>query len=89
MAYAVCVTWIAKDGEEEAVAAAIGRLLEPSRAEPGVHVYVPHRDPNDPRVFFVYEQYADEGRVPGPRGHRALQARRAGRRHPAPLGTQA
>ena len=50
MAYAVCVTWIAKDGEEEAVAAAIGRLLEPSRAEPGVKLYVPHRDPNDPRV---------------------------------------
>jgi quinol monooxygenase YgiN len=36
MAYAVCVTWTAKDGEEEAVAAALGRLLEPSRAEPGV-----------------------------------------------------
>ena len=60
MAYAVCVTWIAKDGEEEAVAAALGRLLEPSRAEPGVQLYVPHRDPKDPRVFFVYEQYADE-----------------------------
>src|SRR5918999_4138490 len=31
MAYAVCVTWIAKDGEEEAVAAALGRLLERAR----------------------------------------------------------
>jgi (4S)-4-hydroxy-5-phosphonooxypentane-2,3-dione isomerase len=60
MAYAVCVTWIAKDGEEEAVAAALERLLEPSRAEPGVQLYLPHRDPNDSRVFFMYEQYADE-----------------------------
>ena len=60
MAYAVCVTWVAKDGEEEAVAAALDRLLEPSRAEPGVQVYIPHRDPNDSRVFFMYEQYADE-----------------------------
>jgi autoinducer 2-degrading protein len=60
MAYAVCVTWIAKDGEEEAVAAAIERLLGPSRAEPGVQLYLPHRNPKDSRVFFMYEQYTDE-----------------------------
>ena len=42
------------------MSAAIERLLEPSRAEPGVQLYLPHRDPNDSRVFFMYERYADE-----------------------------
>jgi autoinducer 2-degrading protein len=60
MAYTVAVTWIAKEGEEEAVAAALGRLVEPSRAEPGVQVYLPNRDPQDPSRFFIYEQYDDE-----------------------------
>jgi quinol monooxygenase YgiN len=60
MAYTVAVTWIAKDGEEDAVAAALERLVEPSRAEPGVQVYLPNRDAGDPRRFFIYEQYDDE-----------------------------
>jgi autoinducer 2-degrading protein len=60
MAYTVAVTWIAKEGEEDAVAAALGRLVEPSRAEPGVQVYLPNRDPQDPSRFFIYEQYVDE-----------------------------
>jgi quinol monooxygenase YgiN len=60
MAYVVLAKWIAKPGEEEAVAAAIDALVEPSRAEPGMLVYQPHRDPENPRVFLVYEQYVDE-----------------------------
>jgi autoinducer 2-degrading protein len=60
MSYAVCVTWTAKEGEEEEVAAALLRLLKPSRAEPGVQVYRAHRDPQNPRVFFMYELYDDE-----------------------------
>jgi (4S)-4-hydroxy-5-phosphonooxypentane-2,3-dione isomerase len=59
MAYTVSVTWIAKEGEEEAVATALKALVEPSRAEPGVLVYIPHRDPEDPRKFYIFEQYAD------------------------------
>jgi autoinducer 2-degrading protein len=59
MAYTVSVTWIAKEGEEEAVAAALQALVEPSRAEPGVLIYIPHRDPEDPRRFYIFEQYAD------------------------------
>jgi quinol monooxygenase YgiN len=59
MAYVVCAKWIAKEGEEDAVAAAIGKLVEPSRAEPGILLYQPHRDPEDARVFFFYEQYRD------------------------------
>jgi quinol monooxygenase YgiN len=60
MAYVVLAKWTAKPGEEEAVAAAIDALIEPSRAEPGMLVYQPHRDPDDPRVFLIYEQYVDE-----------------------------
>lgn len=60
MSYAVSVTWTAKEGEEEEVAAALRRLLEPSRAEPGIQVYLAHRDPENSRVFFMYELYDDE-----------------------------
>jgi quinol monooxygenase YgiN len=60
MAFVVVAKWTAKPGEEEAVAAAVQRLIEPSRAEPGNLLYQPHRDPANPRVFYFYEQYADE-----------------------------
>lgn len=60
MAYVVIAVWTARPGEEDAVAAAIDALIEPSRAEPGNLVYQPHRDPMNPRVFLLYEQYVDE-----------------------------
>jgi quinol monooxygenase YgiN len=60
MAYTVAVTWIAKPGEEEAVATALQALVEPSLAEEGVLVYIPNRDPENPARFFIYEQNADE-----------------------------
>lgn len=59
MPYTVAVTWTAKDGEGDAVAAALERLREPTLAEEGVVAWMPHRDPEDPRVFFIFEQYAD------------------------------
>jgi quinol monooxygenase YgiN len=59
MAYVVCAKWTAKEGEEEAVAAAVANIVGPSRAEPGIVQYQPHRDPENPRVFFFYEQYVD------------------------------
>jgi quinol monooxygenase YgiN len=60
MAYVVAITWIAKPGEAEAVAAAVEKLIAPTRAEEGVISYQPHRDPHDDHVFFFYEQYVDE-----------------------------
>jgi quinol monooxygenase YgiN len=60
MAYVVCATWTAKDGEAQSVAAAIEQLVGPSRAEPGMIMYQAHRDPENPNVFFFYEQYVDE-----------------------------
>ncbi len=59
MAYVVIAYWTAKEGEEDAVAAALTALTEPSRAEPGNLAYVVHRDPADPRRFVIYERYVD------------------------------
>lgn len=59
MAFAVVATWIAKPGEEEAVAEAVSKLVEPSRNEPGNLYYQPHRDPENAAHFVIYEQYAD------------------------------
>lgn len=60
MDYVVIARWTAREGEEEAVAAAVEAMIGPSRAEPGNHAYQVHRDPEDPRVFLIYERYADE-----------------------------
>jgi quinol monooxygenase YgiN len=60
MAYVVLARWTAKPGEEAAVAAALAQLIEPSRAEPGNLLYEDNRDPENPAVFLLYEQYADE-----------------------------
>jgi len=60
MGYVVTAKWTAKEGEEETVLASIRQLVGPSRAEPGCSFYQPARDPEDPRVFFLYEIYDDE-----------------------------
>jgi (4S)-4-hydroxy-5-phosphonooxypentane-2,3-dione isomerase len=61
MSYVVSVTWTAKEGEADAVAAALERMREPTLAEEGVLMWIPHRDPKDPKVFHIYEQYTEEG----------------------------
>jgi quinol monooxygenase YgiN len=60
MAYVVCAKWTAKPGEEDRIARICAEMTEPSRAEPGNHFYQAHRSPEDPRLFFLYEQYDDE-----------------------------
>ena len=60
MTYVLTAKWTAKEGEEDRVRDALERLTGPSRAEPGCLFYQPHVDPENPRVFFIYEQYADE-----------------------------
>jgi quinol monooxygenase YgiN len=60
MTFVVAATWIAKDGEQDAVANALRQLAGPSRQEAGMILYQPHRDPEDPTVFFLYEQYVDK-----------------------------
>jgi quinol monooxygenase YgiN len=60
MAFVLTAKWTAKEGEEEAVLNALRSLVGPSRAEPGCLYYQPCRDPEHPRVFLIFEVYADE-----------------------------
>jgi quinol monooxygenase YgiN len=60
MAYIVAATYRAKDGEEERIREILDQMAAPSRAEPGCLFYQAHRSPEDPRVFFLYEQYDGE-----------------------------
>lgn len=60
MAFVLVVRMTAQEGAEEEAARIIPQLAEASRAEPGCVHYIPHRDPEDPRVFLFYEQYRDK-----------------------------
>jgi quinol monooxygenase YgiN len=60
MTYVVTAKWTARAGHENEVREAVLALIEPSRAEPGSLLYQAHEDPDDPRVFFFYEQYVDQ-----------------------------
>ena len=60
MAYVVCAKWTAKVGKEDRLAEICEEMTEPSRAEPGNRFYQAHRDPENPRLFFLYEQYEDK-----------------------------
>ena len=60
MTVVLAVTWVAREGESDAVADLLCRLMPLSRAEPGCLQYDAHRDPDDPDRFFLFERYADE-----------------------------
>lgn len=59
MAYVVVAHWRANPGEEDRIARIIDEMTGPSRAEPGCLFYQAHRTPDDPRLFYLYEQYTD------------------------------
>ena len=60
MAYVVTALWGAKSGEEEAVGRILETLAPLCLAEPGCRQFTIHRSTEDPRLFFLYEQYDDE-----------------------------
>ena len=60
MAYVVSAHWRAKEGKEGRLAELIEEITPSSRQEPGNLFYQAHRSPEDPRLFYLYEQYADE-----------------------------
>jgi quinol monooxygenase YgiN len=60
MAFVLVARMTARDGEQDRAAELIGQLAEGSSAEPGNVHYIAHRDPEDPRVFLIYEQYRDK-----------------------------
>jgi quinol monooxygenase YgiN len=60
MAFIVAATYRAKPGEEEAIRRILEIVGPLTRQEPGCIFYQAHRSQEDPRVFFLYEQYEDE-----------------------------
>ena len=50
----------AREGEEGAVAAAMGEMLGPVRAEPGCLAIDAFRSTRDPRLFYVHSRWIDE-----------------------------
>jgi quinol monooxygenase YgiN len=50
----------AREGEEEAVAAAIREVIGPSRAEPGCLAIEAHRALRDARLFYIHSRWVDE-----------------------------
>ena len=59
MAYVVAAIWTAKEGKEGVIAEVIETMTPLSRQEPGCLFYQAHRAVDDPRTFFLYEQYVD------------------------------
>lgn len=59
MSFAVAARWVARPGEEDEVLRCLMELAPLSRAEPGCRFYQANRDPDEPRVFFLYEIYDD------------------------------
>lgn len=55
--FVVAIEIVAKDGEENAVAAEIEAMIVPTMAEPGVKLFLPYRSPTDPKAFFIFELY--------------------------------
>lgn len=55
----LAVNWMAHEGHENEVAIIFAKLQAASRQEPGCLMYVVHRHIDDPRRFFIYEQYRD------------------------------
>jgi quinol monooxygenase YgiN len=60
MAYVLIARMTAREGEQDRAAEIVRELTAASNAEPGNVHYIPHRDPEDPRVFVLYEQYRDK-----------------------------
>ncbi|MCI1262702.1 MAG: antibiotic biosynthesis monooxygenase [Tetrasphaera jenkinsii] len=60
MAFVVAATWKAKECEEGRVEQVIREMTPLSRAEEANLFYQAQVNPEDPRTFFLYEQYADE-----------------------------
>jgi quinol monooxygenase YgiN len=60
MAFVVAAIWKAKEGEEARVAETIRTMTPLSRSEEKNLFYQAQVSPEDPRTFFLYEQYTDE-----------------------------
>jgi quinol monooxygenase YgiN len=50
----------AREGQEDAVAAAIREVVPHSRAEAGCRAIEAYRSYRDPRLFYIYSRWVDE-----------------------------
>jgi quinol monooxygenase YgiN len=50
----------ARDGQDEAVAAALRDVVPPTRAEPGCQAIEAYRSTNDPHLFYIHSRWATE-----------------------------
>jgi quinol monooxygenase YgiN len=57
----LAVTYVIRAGREREAESFLRNLVAQSRKEPGCRTYTVHRSLDDPRTFFIYEQYDDAG----------------------------
>jgi quinol monooxygenase YgiN len=60
MSFVLVVRMQAREGEEDRAVELMRELAEATRKEPGCELYIPTRDPENPRSFLFYEQYRDK-----------------------------
>jgi quinol monooxygenase YgiN len=60
VAYVVSAKWRAREGKADRLLEVIREMTPPSRAEEGNVFYQAQRSVDDPNLFYLYEQYADE-----------------------------
>lgn len=60
MAFVVAAKWRANEGEADTIREILEDLTPLVRAELGCLAYVAHQSVDDPRDFFLYEQFVDE-----------------------------
>ena len=61
MSFVLVVRMKGAEGTEARAADVITELAAASRTEPGCELYIPCRDPEEPRSYLFYEQYRDKG----------------------------
>jgi quinol monooxygenase YgiN len=60
MSFVLVVRMKVAEGNEDRAAEIIPELASASRGEPGCELYIPCRDPEDPRSYLFFEQYRDK-----------------------------
>ena len=69
----LAVSYTFKPGKEDEALGYFEKLIPASRREPGCRMYVVHRGKDDPRKFFIYEQYDDEAALDAHRNSEHFQ----------------
>jgi len=82
MSRVLLALWRAQEGKEDLIAEVIRTMTPLSRGEPGCLGYQAHRSVDDPRLFLLYETYADAAAVDAHRASPHFQEHVVGRAIP-------